>query len=107
MTPKLSIPIAAGVFLFGSIAAANAETILITPDQEVVIRDYVIAHPIEPMVEVPPDFNLEVGAVLPEVYEPGALVLEQPLPREYQYVNIAGHTALIDPETRQVVYILD
>lgn len=107
MTPKSFIPIAAGAVLFASSALANADTILITPEQEVVVREYIVEHPIEPMVEVPSDYELSVGSILPDGYEPGQLVLEQPLEREYQYVNIAGRTALIDPATREVVYIFN
>lgn len=95
--------IAATILLAGT-AFATAETIVITPEQETVVREYVRTNPV--VVERPTNFELLVGAIIPDVFKPGELA-ENTLPNRYQYVVIDGRTALIDPQTRKVVHIID
>jgi hypothetical protein len=95
--------IAATILLAGT-AFAAAETIVITPEQETVVREYVRTNPV--VVERPTNFELLVGAIIPDVFKPGELA-ENTLPNRYQYVVIDGRTALIDPQTRKVVHIID
>ncbi|MEQ1944221.1 DUF1236 domain-containing protein [Mesorhizobium sp. VNQ89] len=99
--------ITASVIAAGGAFAAHAQdTVIITPEEEVIVREYVKAHPVE-VVERPSNFELVLGAVIPDVFKPGALQ-ENTLPdRSYEYVVVDGRTALIDPATRQVVYILE
>ena len=96
-------PIAATILLAGT-ALAAAQTFVITPEQETVVREYVKTNPV--VVERPSNFELIVGAIIPDIFKPGALA-ENTLPNKYQYVVIDGRTALIDPATRKVVYIMD
>ncbi|AMS41657.1 MULTISPECIES: DUF1236 domain-containing protein [Aminobacter] len=95
--------LAASVLLAGT-AFAVAQTVVVTPEQEVVVREYVKTNPV--IVERPSNFELVVGAIIPDILKPGALA-ENTLPSQYQYVVMDGRTVLIDPQTRKVVYIMD
>lgn len=94
----------AGAVLVAGTVFAAAQTVVITPEQEVVIREYVRANPV--IVERPSNFELVVGALIPDILKPGALA-ENTLPNQYQYVVMDGRTVLIDPQTHKIVYILD
>ena len=85
--------IAASILLAGT-AFAAAQTVVITPEQETVVREYVKANPV--VVQRPSNFELVVGALIPDILKPGELA-ENTLPNKYQYVVIDGRTALIDP----------
>jgi len=95
--------IAASILLAGT-ALAAAQTVVITPEQETVVREYVKANPV--VVQRPSNFELVVGALIPDILKPGELA-ENTLPNKYQYVVIDGRTALIDPGTRKVVHIMN
>jgi Protein of unknown function (DUF1236) len=58
------------------------------------------------VVDRPSNFELIVGAIIPDILKPGELA-ENTLPNRYQYVVIDGRTALIDPQTRRVVHIMN
>jgi Protein of unknown function (DUF1236) len=95
--------IAATILLAGT-ALAAAQSVVITPEQETVVREYVRTNPV--VVERPSNFELILGAIIPDIFKPGELA-ENTLPTKYQYVVIDGRTALIDPATRKVVHIID
>ena len=95
--------LAATILLAGS-AFAAAQTVVVTPEQEVVVREYVKTNPV--VVERPSNFELVVGAIIPDILKPGALA-DNMLPHQYQYVEMDGRTVLIDPQTRKVVYIMN
>ena len=95
--------IAASILLAGT-AFAAAQTVVITPEQETVVREYVKANPV--VVQRPSNFELVVGALIPDILKPGELA-ENTLPNKYQYVVIDGRTALIDPGTHKVVHIMN
>ena len=95
--------IAATILLAGT-ALATAQTVVVTPDQEVVVREYVKTNPV--VVERPSNFELVLGAIIPDILKPGELA-ENTLPNKYQYVQMDGRTVLIDPSTRKVVHIIN
>ena len=95
--------IAATILLAGT-ALAAAQTVVITPEQEVVVREYVKANPV--VVERPSNFELILGAIIPDILKPGELA-ENTMPDRYQYVVMDGRTVLIDPKTRKVVHIMN
>jgi Protein of unknown function (DUF1236) len=95
--------IAATLLLAGT-AFAAAQTIVVTPEQETVVREYVKTNPV--VVDRPSNFELVVGAIIPDILKPGELA-ENRLPTKYQYVVMDGRTVLIEPETRRVVHIID
>ena len=91
--------LAATILLAGT-AFATAQTVVVTPEQEVVVREYVKTNPV--VVERPSNFELVLGAIIPDILKPGALA-----DNKYQYVVMDGRTVLIDPQTRKVVHIMD
>ncbi|MBA3448069.1 MAG: DUF1236 domain-containing protein [Pseudaminobacter sp.] len=95
--------IAATILIAGT-AFATAQTVVISPEQEIVVREYVTANPI--VVERPSNFELVVGAIVPDILKPGELA-ENTMENKYQYVVMDGRTVLIEPETRKVVHIID
>ena len=95
--------IAATILLAGT-AVAAAQTVVVTPEQEIVVREYVKTNPV--VVERPSNFELVLGAIIPDILKPGALA-ENTLPNRYQYVQMDGRTVLIDPQTRKVVHIIE
>jgi hypothetical protein len=95
--------IAATMLLAGT-AVAAAQTVVVTPEQETVVREYVTTNPV--VVERPSNFELVVGAIVPDILKPGELA-DNTLDQKYQYVVMDGRTVLIEPETRRVVHIID
>jgi hypothetical protein len=95
--------IAAAILLVGTGFAA-AQTVVVTPEQETVVREYVKTNPV--VVDRPSNFELVVGAIIPDILKPGELA-ENTLEQRYQYVVMDGRTVLIEPETRRVVHIID
>jgi hypothetical protein len=95
--------IAATMLLAGT-AVAAAQTVVVTPEQETVVREYVTTNPV--VVERPSNFELVVGAIVPDILKPGELA-DNTLDQKYQYVVMDGRTVLIEPETRKVVHIID
>ena len=93
-----------GVLLLGT-ASSFAQALIVTPEQETVIREYVTTHPVE-TVQRPSNFELIVGAIVPDVFKPGGLAEETVPDQKYQYVVVDGQTVLIDPATRKVVHIM-
>ncbi|GGA82505.1 hypothetical protein GCM10011385_40890 [Nitratireductor aestuarii] len=79
----------------------HAQTVVIEPAQEITIREYVTAHPIEP-IELK-DVEVSVGAVLPETVELHRIEA-QDLP--YSYVVVDDRTLVVEPETRKVIHII-
>ncbi|AWC23244.1 DUF1236 domain-containing protein [Aminobacter sp. P9b] len=86
--------------LLAGTAFATAQTVIVTPEQEIVVREYVKTNPV--VVERPSNFELVIGAIVPDILKPGALA-----DNKYQYVVMDGRTVLIDPQTRKVVHIMD
>jgi uncharacterized protein DUF1236 len=95
--------IAATILLAGT-AFAAAQTVVVTPEQETVVREYVKANPV--VVDRPSNFELVVGALIPDILKPGELS-ENTMPTRYQYVVIDGRTALIDPASHRIVHIMN
>ena len=93
----------ATIFLVGT-GLATAQTVVVTPEQETIVREYLKTNPV--VVERPSNFELIVGAIIPDIFKPGELA-ENTLPTKYQYVVIDGRTVLIEPKTRKVVHIID
>lgn len=79
----------------------HAQTVVIEPAQETIIREYVTAHPVDP-VEVT-EVEVSVGAVLPETVELHAIEAED-VP--YSFVVVDDRTLVVEPETRKVIHII-
>jgi hypothetical protein len=94
----------AATMLLAGTAVAAAQTVVVTPEQETVVREYVTTNPV--VVERPSNFELVVGAIVPDILKPGELA-DNTLDQKYQYVVMDGRTVLIEPQTRKVVHIID
>jgi len=97
--------ILAGALLAATASAAFAQTVVLQPDEEVVVREYIVKQP-PPDVVLPDDFELSVGTVVPES------VMVSPLDapgieKRYDYMVVQGRGVLVDPDTREIVEILD
>lgn len=78
----------------------------ITQEQQPAIQEYVVQQQVA-RAELPSDFDLVVGAVIPETVELYPLdVPDLQLETQYDYVVVNGQTVLVDPNTRHVVQII-
>jgi len=95
----------AGALLAATASAAFAQTVVLQPEQRVVIREYIVKQPPADVV-LPDDFDFAVGTVVPDS------VMVSPLDapgieKRYDYMVVDGHDVLVDPETREIVEILN
>jgi hypothetical protein len=98
--------VVAGLLLLASVGAAAAQdVIVIAPEQETVIREYVVKQKVEP-VELPSDFQVTIGTALPETVE--LYAIEAPdVDVKYRYVVVGSQTVLVEPETRKIIHIIE
>jgi Protein of unknown function (DUF1236) len=92
-----------GLFLLAGAGTAAAQDVVIVPEQETVIREYVVRHPVDP-VELPPGVEITVGTPLPDTVE--LYPIDEP-EMNYRYIIVDGRTVLVEPETREIVRILE
>src|SRR3954470_19113741 len=90
----------AGLLLLAGVGAAAAEDVVITPEQDTVVREYVKKQPLA-SVKVP-GVELNVGTALPDTVE-----LHEIPNVKYRYVMVDNHTVLVDPGTRKIVKVYD
>jgi hypothetical protein len=91
---------AAGFALIGGASAALAQDVIIVPEQETVIREYVQK---EPLVSIDlPGVELNIGSPIPDTVE-----LREIPEVQYRYVVVDGQTVLVDPGTRRIVKVLN
>ncbi|MER8826821.1 DUF1236 domain-containing protein [Mesorhizobium sp. M0938] len=90
---------AAGFLLLAGIGAAAAQDVIIAPEQETVIREYVEKQPLA-SVELP-GVELNIGSTVPETVE-----LHEVPDVEYRYVVVDNRTVVVDPGTRKIVKII-
>jgi hypothetical protein len=100
---RLHLPTAiAAAFLFATAGIAAAQTVVIQPEQEVVIREYVKK---KPLVSIDlPGVELNVGTRLSNEVELHAVEVPDV---NYQYVVVGGRTVLVDPGTREIIHVMD
>ncbi|AZO00126.1 DUF1236 domain-containing protein [Mesorhizobium sp. M9A.F.Ca.ET.002.03.1.2] len=91
---------AAGVLLLAGVGAAAAQDVIIAPEQETVIRQYVEKQPLA-SVKIP-GVELNIGSTLPDTVE----LYEVP-DVEYRYVVVDDRTVIVDPGTRRIVKIIE
>lgn len=92
--------LAAGLAIFAAVGAASAQTVVISPENETVIREYVTKKPLASISL--PGVELNVGSTLPET-----VVVERIPDLEYEYVVVDDRTVLVEPGTRRIVRVLD
>ncbi|GLS41009.1 hypothetical protein GCM10010869_66060 [Mesorhizobium tianshanense] len=94
------VPAAAGLVLLAGVGVATADQVIVTPEQQTVIREYVDRQPLASISLLGVELN--VGSTLPDTVE------LQPIPDvEYRYVVVDNHTVLVDPGTRRIVQVID
>ncbi|MGO4623596.1 DUF1236 domain-containing protein [Ensifer sp. 2YAB10] len=99
---KLISSTLAGLFVLGTSSLALAQTVIVTPEQETVVREYVKKKP-NSSINLP-GVELNVGSAIPETVE--LHTIEAP-DMQYRYVVIDKRTVLVDPGTRKIVRVID
>jgi hypothetical protein len=93
------------VLLLAGTGLSKADTIVITPEQETVIHEYVGKHRVDPYV--PADgVDITVGTELPDTVELHSIDVPDAKP-VYSYVLVDGRTVLVDPATRRIIKVID
>ena len=91
---------AAGFLLLAGIGAAAAEDVVIAPEQETVIKEYVHKQPLA-SVKLP-GVQLSIGSTLPDTVE-----LHEVPNVKYRYVVVDNRTVIVDPGTRKIVKVIE
>jgi hypothetical protein len=91
---------AAALLLLASVGAVAAQDVVITPEQDTVVREYVKKQPLA-SVKLP-GVELNVGTALPDTVE-----LHEVPNVKYRYTVVDNRTVLVDPSTRKVVKVYD
>jgi hypothetical protein len=91
---------AAGILLLVGVSAAAAQDVIIQPEQDTVIREYVKKKPMASISLLGVELN--IGTALPDTVE----LYEVP-DVQYRYVVVDGRTVLVDPSTRKIVKVYD
>jgi hypothetical protein len=91
---------AAAVALMGGIGAALAENVVVVqPEQETVVREYIKREPLASVNLL--GVELKLGSSVPDTVE-----LREVPDVKYRVAVINDQTVLVDPETRQIVEVL-
>ncbi|MER8545724.1 DUF1236 domain-containing protein [Mesorhizobium sp. M0904] len=91
---------AAGFLLLAGVGAAAAQDVVIEPQQETIVREYVKKQPLA-SVQLP-GVELNVGSTLPDTVE-----LHEVPDVKYRYVVVDNRTVLVDPGTRRIVKVIE
>lgn len=95
----------AGATLATFAGSALAQDVILLPEEEVVVREYIVKQP-RPQVVIPDGYEVRVGERLPDTIEVSPV--DAPgFTREFEYVVVEGRTLLVDPDTREVVKVMD
>jgi hypothetical protein len=92
----------AGIFLLAGAGIAAAQTVVIAPEQETVIREYVKKKPIA-SIDLP-GIELNIGSTVPETVELHRI--EAP-DVAYSYTVVGNRTYVVEPGTRKVIHVID
>ena len=93
------IPAVAGLALMAGIGIAAADEVIVTPEQQTVVKEYVHKHPVASVNVL--GLELGLGSTVPDTVE-----LQQVPDMQYRYVVINDHTVLVDPQTHRVVQVI-
>ncbi|TIQ46634.1 MAG: DUF1236 domain-containing protein [Mesorhizobium sp.] len=100
MGMRLSTAAAGFLLLAGIGAAAAQDVVVIEPEQETVIREYVKKQPLA-SVKIP-GVELNIGSTLPETVE-----LHEVPNTKYRTVVVDNRTVVVDPGTRKIIKIIE
>lgn len=93
---------ATGLALLAGVSFASAQTVVIQPEQEVVIKEYVQKRPLA-SIDLP-GVELNIGSTVPDEVELHAVEVPD---MSYEYVVVDNRTVLVEPGTRRIVHIYD
>jgi len=93
-----------GLLLAGAGVAA-ADTIVVTPDEQTAIKEYVITQKATP-IDPPSGVQITVGSTLPDTVEVHALDVPK-VKTKYDYVVIGKQTVLVEPKTRKIIQVIE
>ena len=93
---------ATGLALLAGISFASAQAVVIEPEQEVVIKEYVQKKPLA-SIDLP-GVELNIGSTIPEEVELHAVEVPDV---QYEYVVVDNRTVLVEPGTRRIVHVYD
>ncbi|CCV05729.1 conserved exported hypothetical protein [Mesorhizobium metallidurans STM 2683] len=97
---RMHLSIAAGFLLLAGIGAAAAQDVVIAPEQETVIKEYVKKQPLA-SVKVP-GVELNIGSTLPDTVE-----LREVPETKYSYTVVDNRTVVVDPGTRKIIKVIE
>ena len=92
--------VAAAALLLAGAGAVAAQDVVITPEQDTVVREYVKKQPLA-SVKIP-GVELKIGTALPDTVE-----LHEVPNVKYRYVVVDNRTVLVDPGTRKIIKVYD
>ncbi|MER8381315.1 MULTISPECIES: DUF1236 domain-containing protein [unclassified Mesorhizobium] len=96
------VPAAAGLVLLAGVGVATADQVIVTPEQQTVIREYVHKHPLASINLLGVELN--IGSTLPDTVELQPIDVPDV---QYRYVVVDGRTVLVDPGTRRIVHVIE
>jgi hypothetical protein len=96
------VPAAAGLVLLAGVGVATADQVIITPEQQTVVREYVQRHPLASISLLGVELN--IGSTVPETVELHPIDVPDV---QYRYVVVDDRTVLVDPGTRRIVQVID
>ncbi|HEY6632917.1 MAG TPA: DUF1236 domain-containing protein [Rhizobiaceae bacterium] len=91
-----------GLAMIAGLSFASAQAVVIEPQHEVVIREYVQKKPLA-SIDLP-GVELNIGSTVPEEVELHAVEVPDV---QYQYVVVGNRTVLVEPGTRRIVKVYD
>ena len=91
---------ATALLLLAGVGAVAAQDVIIQPEQDTVIREYVKKQPLA-SVKVP-GVELNIGSAVPDTVE-----LHEIPDVKYRYVVVDNRTVLVDPGTRKIIKVYD
>ena len=94
-----------GALLLAGTAIASAQDVVVTPEEQTVIHEYVTKQHVEPITP-PSDVEIAVGSTLPDSVEVHSLDVPE-VKHKYSYVVVGKRTVLVEPETRKIVQIIE
>jgi hypothetical protein len=90
----------AGLMLIGGIGTAAAQDVIIQPEQQTVIKEYVHKKPLASINLL--GAELSIGSTLPDTVE-----LHEIPDVQYRYVVVNDRTVVVDPSTRKIVEVIE
>ncbi len=94
------IPAVAGLALMAGLSVAAADEVIVTPEQQTVVKEYVHKHKVASVNVL--GLELGLGSTVPDTVE------LQTVPNvQYRYAVVNDHTVLIDPSTRKVIQVIE